>query len=87
MTVILKHFKACIFPTVGPIFMKFLPSIMVCKKLSAKVTLMFWVQFPLKLLIMAAVDKMISSNVFGENKALLHWLFLDHDIISIFRQH
>ena len=35
MTVILKHFKACIFPTVCPIFIKFLPSIMVGKKPSA----------------------------------------------------
>ena len=47
MTESLKHFKACIFQTVGLIFMKFLPSIMVCKKLSAKVTLMFCVRFPL----------------------------------------
>ena len=47
ITVILKHFKACIFQTIGPIFMKFLPSIMVCKKLLAYVTLIFCV-FPFK---------------------------------------
>ena len=35
ITVILNHFKACIFEDVGPMFMKLLPSIMGCKKLSA----------------------------------------------------
>ena len=34
--VIMKYFKACIFQTVGPIFMKFLPNIMVCKKNSQR---------------------------------------------------
>ena len=47
ITVILKHFKVCIFQTVGPIFMKILPSIMVCKPLSSYVTLIFYVRFPL----------------------------------------
>ena len=45
MTVSLKHFKACIFQTFGAIFMKFLPSITVSKKILAKVTLMFCVRF------------------------------------------
>ena len=47
ITVILKHFKACIFEAVSPIFIKFLPSIMVCKTLSAEVTLIFCVHFHL----------------------------------------
>ena len=48
ITVILKHFKACIFQTVGPIFMKYLPSIRVCKKLSASASIIFCVRFPLR---------------------------------------
>ena len=70
MTVSLKYFKACIFQTIGPIFMKVLPSIMVCKILSAKVTL-FCVYFPLRSLLHIISTKISCAGAFTILGALL----------------
>ena len=63
MTVSLKYFKASIFQTVGPIFMEVLPSIMVCKILSAKVAL-FCVCFPLRSLLRIISTKISCAGSF-----------------------